>query len=188
MKRSLAILVLFASACRYESPAGSMDGSSHQKEIETWRASRATRLKAPDGWLALAGLYWLSEGNNDVSLPSKPPVQAQFILQNGVVTLQSNPSLTIEGKPLSTPAELHNDTEARTTLVRTGSLSFAAIRREDAVHGPRFGIRVRDTESEARKHFLGLDYFPIDPGARVEARFEAYNPPRKIPITFIWQV
>jgi len=182
MKRSLAILLLFA-ACRYEPPAGSMDGSSLQKDVEAWRAHRAERLKAPDGWLTLAGLYWLTDGNNDVSLPSKPPVPAQFVLQNGKVDLQPNPSLTIEGKPVSAAVALNNDTEPKPTVVRTGTLSFVAIRREDATHGPRFGIRVRDTDAEARKHFLGLEYFPVDPGARVEARFEPYNPPKKIPIT-----
>jgi uncharacterized protein (DUF1684 family) len=182
MKRALVVLFLFA-ACRYEPPAGSMDGSTNQKEIEAWQANRASRLKAPDGWLTLAGLYWLSDGNNDVSLPSKPPVPAQFVLQNGKVTLQSNPSLTIEGKAVTAPVELHNDTEPQPTVVRTGTLSFMAIRREDAAHGPRFGIRVRDTDAEARKHFLGLEYFPIDSTYRVEARFEPYNPPKKIPIT-----
>ncbi len=182
MRRTLAILLLFA-ACRYETPAGSIDGTSAGKEIEEWRQHRAERLKAPDGWLALAGLYWLSEGNNDVSLPSKPPLPAQFVLHSGHVTLQPNASLTIDGKPVTAPVELHNDLEPQTTVVRSGTLSFAAIRREDAVHGPRFGIRVRDSAAESRSHFRGLDYFPVDDNARVEARFEPYNPPRKIPIT-----
>jgi uncharacterized protein (DUF1684 family) len=182
MKRTLAVLLLFA-ACRYEPPAGTIDGSSLQKDEEAWRAHRAERLKAPDGWLTLAGLYWLTDGSNDVSLPSKPPVAAQFVLQNGKVTLQPNPALTIEGKPVTAAVSLSNDTEPKPTVVRTGTLSFVAIRREDAAHGPRFGIRVRDTDAEARKHFLGLDYFPVDSGSRVEARFEPYNPPKKIPIT-----
>jgi hypothetical protein len=182
MKRAFAVLLLF-TACRYEPPAGTVDNSAHQKEVEAWRAHRAERLKAPDGWLTLAGLYWLSDGDNDVSLPSKPPVPSTFVLQNGKVTLQANPSLTIDGKPVTAPTELQNDTETTPTVVRTGTLSFMAIRREDAVHGPRFGIRVRDSEADARQHFLGLEYFPVDSSARVEARFEPYNPPKKITIT-----
>jgi Uncharacterized conserved protein len=182
MKRSLAFLLLF-TACRYEPSVATNASPSHQKEIEAWRANRASRLRAPDGWLALAGLYWLSEGNNDISLPARPPVPAQFVLQNGKVTLTSNPSVTIGGKPVSTAVELQNDTEAKPTVMRTGTLSFVAIRREDAVHGPRFGVRVRDTEAEARRQFRGLDYFPVDSSYRVGAHFEAYNPPKKIPIT-----
>jgi uncharacterized protein (DUF1684 family) len=182
MKRFLTILLLLA-ACRYEPPAASIEPGSHQQEIEAWRASRASRLKAPDGWLTLAGLYWLTEGNNDVFLPSKPPVPAQFVLRNGKVTLAPNASLTIDGKPVAVEADLRNDTESQPTVVRTGTLSFVAIRREDASHGPRFGIRVRDTAAEPRAHFLGLEYFPSDSKYRVEARFEPYDPPRKIPIT-----
>ena len=182
MKRSLAILLLF-TACRYEPPAGSSNTSSHQQEIEKWRVNRVARLKAPDGWLALAGLYWLNEGNNDISLPAKPPVPAHFVLQNGKVTLTSNPSLTIDGKPVTAAVDLQTDADPKPTVVRTGTLSFVAIRREDAAHGPRFGIRVRDRDPERRAHFLGLDYFPVDSSYRVEARFEPYTPPKKIPIT-----
>ncbi len=182
MKRFLAILLLFA-ACRYERPAATIEPGSHQEEVEAWRANRASRLRAPDGWLALAGLYWLSEGNNDVSLPAKPPVPSQFVLQNGKVTLNPNPALMIEGKPVTVAVELQSDMEAKPTVVRTGTLSLVAIRREDAVHGPRFGVRVRDTAAGARTHFLGLEYFPADASYRVEARFEPYNPPKTIPIT-----
>ncbi|MEA2166032.1 MAG: uncharacterized protein QOK37_4159 [Thermoanaerobaculia bacterium] len=182
MKRCLALFLLF-TACRYEPPAGNVEPGSHQQEIETWRANRASRLRAPDGWLALAGLYWLNEGNNDVSLPSKPPVPAQFVLANGKVTLAANSALTIEGKPVTAATELQNDTEATPTVVRSGTLSFVAIRREDALHGPRFGVRVRDTATDARAHFLGLEYFPTDTSYRVVARFEPYNPPKKILIT-----
>jgi uncharacterized protein (DUF1684 family) len=182
MKRSLAILLLLA-ACRYERPAATIEPGSHQDEIAAWRANRASRLRAPDGWLALAGLYWLSDGNNDVSLPSKPPVPAQFVLQNGKVTLNPNPALLIDGKPVTTAVALQNDTDPNPTVVRTGTLSLVAIRREDAAHGPRFGVRVRDTASDARTHFLGLEYFPADESYRVEARFEPYNPPKAIPIT-----
>lgn len=181
MKRSVGILLLFV-ACRYEPPAGTST-SSHQEQIEAWRANRVARLKAPDGWLALAGLDWLSEGTNDISLPATAPVQARFVLQNGKVTLAPNPSLTIDGKPVTAPVDLQNDVDPKPTVIRTGTLSLVAIRREDAAHGPRFGIRVRDTDPERHTHFLGLEYFPVDSSYRVEAHFEPYNPPKKIPIT-----
>jgi uncharacterized protein (DUF1684 family) len=61
--------------------------------------------------------------------------------------------------------------------MQSGTLTFTAIRRND-----RFGIRVKDPQSDARVHFKGLDYFPPDPKYRVEARFEPYNPPKHIPM------
>src|SRR5439155_25252306 len=49
--------------------------------------------------------------------------------------------------------------------------------------GDRYGVRIKDTQSPARAHFLGLQYFPANPEYRVEARFEPYRPARKIAIT-----
>ena len=37
---------------------------SYQREILAWRARRLERLRADDGYLALAGLFWLKEGEN----------------------------------------------------------------------------------------------------------------------------
>jgi uncharacterized protein (DUF1684 family) len=75
---------------------------------------------------------------------------------------------------------LRDDTDEKDgpTVMKSGTLTFLVIRR-----GDRLGIRVKDSESEARRNFKGLDYFPADPKYRVEARFEPYNPPKKIPIT-----
>ena len=106
---------------------------------------------------------------------------AQFVLQNGKVTLQPNPSLTIDGKPVTAPVVLHDDTEAKPTVVRTGTLSFVAIRREDAANGPRFGIRVRDTDADARTHFKGLDYFPVDPKCARRSALRAVQPAEENP-------
>src|SRR5262249_15804633 len=51
------------------------------------------------------------------------------------------------------------------------------------VKGDRFGIRVKDSNSEARKNFKGLEYFPFNPAYRVTAHLERYTPPRKVAIT-----
>jgi hypothetical protein len=43
-----------------------LEGSqpSYKAEIEQWRHDRDAALKADDGWLTVAGLYWLKEGRN----------------------------------------------------------------------------------------------------------------------------
>ena len=46
-------------------------------------------------------------------------------------------------------------------------------------------MRVKDPESEARKNFAGIEYYPIDPTWQVAAHFEKYDPPKKIPIPTI---
>ena len=38
--------------------------SNYSSEIAAWHAKREASLKAEDGWLSLAGLFWLHEGAN----------------------------------------------------------------------------------------------------------------------------
>ena len=43
-------------------------------------------------------------------------------------------------------------------------------------------MRVKDPDAPARRDFAGIEYFPIDPSWRVQARFERSDPPKKIPV------
>ena len=58
-----------------------------------------------------------------------------------------------------------------------GEPDFFLIKRED-----RFGIRLRDAESEARRNFKGRHWFPIDESSKVTARLEAWPEPKEIMI------
>lgn len=134
-----------------------------------WRATRRAKLTSEDGWLTLVGLTWLHEGTNVVELPAHPAVKRTFVLDKGRVTM--------DGKVL------RDDTDANgPTVEHAGSVAFQVIKRSDK-SGARYGIRMKDPQSSARKHFKGLSYFAADPAFRVEARFEPYNPPKKISIT-----
>ena len=166
-------LALLVAACRPTPSSPSLD----QQEMK-WRADRAARLRSDNGWLTLTGLFWLSDGSNDVTIPAHPPVHGTFVLENGKVTLQPIP-----GTSVTKPTLLHDDTEpSGPTIITLGTTSLQAIKRGD-VHGDRYAIRVKDTNSDARTHFLGLDYFPVNPKLRVDARFEPYRPAKKIAIT-----
>jgi uncharacterized protein len=55
---SLALLMAAAANSTYES------------RILKWRQEREAKLKAPDGWLSLAGLEWLKPGRNQA--PREP--------------------------------------------------------------------------------------------------------------------
>ncbi len=60
--------------------AGAGQGRDYADVIETWRAERERRLTADDGWLTVAGLFFLREGENtfgsdplhDIVLPPGP--------------------------------------------------------------------------------------------------------------------
>jgi uncharacterized protein len=166
MMRRALVLMLLVIACRNENP------KTYDAEIQQWRAQRRARLTSDDSWLTLAGLFWLHEGVNDITLPTHPPARKQFVLRKGQVTVPPN-------------MILRDDTDAKgPSIIHDGSVSYQVIKRGD-VGGDRFGIRVKDTETEARKNFKGLDYFPANPAFRVQAHFEPYNPPKKIPITSV---
>ena len=182
MKAFVAVLaaILLLTGCREkESPAvqaPAVDEAKHQQEITQWQENRAERLLREDGWLTLVGLFWLEEGQNVVTLPSG---QTLRLTRNGEkATLTPDPSMTVDGKPLSGPSELRNDADPNgPTIVQMGSIRFNAIKR-----GERLGLRVKDANARTRTEFAGLEYYPIDAQWRVEARLEPYNPVKKIPI------
>src|SRR5437764_9092233 len=37
---------------------------AYDKEIDGWRKAREARLRGDEGWLTVAGLFWLHEGDN----------------------------------------------------------------------------------------------------------------------------
>jgi uncharacterized protein (DUF1684 family) len=141
-----------------------------QTEIETWHRDREARLRGEDGWLTVAGLFWLHPGVNkfgtdpksDIALPAGPAHAGSFNLQNGKVTA------TVDGK---TRAITHDSDD----FVQAGRLRLFVIQR-----GDRMGIRLRDPDSQYRRGFKGIASFPASPAYRVTARFVAE--PRKIPI------
>src|ERR1700735_5092654 len=67
-------------------------------ETAKWRADYEASLKAPNGWLSVAGLFWLHAGDNvvgsdpqsDVVLPAGAPKRAGVLkLAGGKVTFET---------------------------------------------------------------------------------------------------
>ncbi|HYR27635.1 MAG TPA: hypothetical protein VEU30_04175, partial [Thermoanaerobaculia bacterium] len=177
MRRPLALLlVLLAVACAKdeapvttekapEKPAqtAAADETAYLNEIKTWQTNRVERLKKEDSWLTLVGLDWLKEGEN------KAPA-GTVSLSGGQVTFNPAEDAQIEGRPVSGSVKLLADVdEGGPTIVHVGTKQFNVIKR-----GERFGLRIKDSQAPTRLNFVGLDYFPIDPKWRVEARLEPY--------------
>ena len=176
---AVALALTFAIGCK---PAEKkIDTAAHTAEIQQWQKTRAERLHREDGWLTLIGLHWLKDGENEVTL-TKPGAPRVKLMRNGAQTiLHPDPSMTIGGKPIAGDVPLLADADDKgPTIVQMGPIRFNVIKR-----GERYALRVKDAEAETRTHFKGLEYYPIDPKWRVEARFEAYHPPKKIAITDI---
>lgn len=182
------LLLVFSNFGCQPSDKSSTEQREYVKEIEEWQQRRLKNLTKPDGWLSLIGLFWLKEGENrfgrssanHVRFPAEkaPAVMGSFTLQNDRVTVSILNNLPVlhEGKPVQT-MEMQNDLSENPTILNYGSLSWFVIKR-----GDKYGIRLRDSESETIKNFKGLDYFPIDPTWKIQARFEPYSPAKKISI------
>lgn len=182
-------LLLVCFSCR--SPTRpTFDEAAWRAEVEAWRVERDHHLREPDGWLTLAGLYWLKEGANtfgsdassDLVFPAgKVPGRIGSLVRSGErveVRVEPGVGLAADGVPIAAPElPLVADASGKPTLLTLGSLSFHVIRR-----GERLGVRLKDSESALLASFAGVDSFPLAASWRVVARFEPYTPPKKIRI------
>ena len=160
--------------------------SDYVKKIEQWRKSEEADLKRDNGWLTLAGLFWLKEGSNSVGAGPDFDVRltksfkgarfGEIELKNGVATLKVEKGVEAKsnGKNADT-VELVSDENGKPTEVQTGSQTISLIQRQG-----RYGIRLKDNQSETRTAFKGQQWFPVDEGYRVTARLEAYPEPREL--------
>jgi len=160
----------------------------YHAEIEKWRQQREARLKAEDGWLAVAGLFWLEEGenrfgsgpDNAIVLPAgaAPAAAGTFELRHGKVGVRVAPGVTVTaaGQPVTEMA-LRSDDPGPPDVLRLGRLTLHVIAR-----GGKYGIRMKDPESETRRTFAGLQWFPVNADLRFDARFVPWPSPRTVAV------
>ena len=178
----LFMILLTLNACN---PNGDSPDDAYLKEINRWKEKRLASLKSENGWLNLAGLFWLEEGvntigsdsSNSIIYPDKaPPRLGKYILNNRQVSFIPEPGTEVflEGKPIG-ELEIETDKTGKPTLLETGSLAWFIIER-----GDQFGIRLRDYEHPAINELTHIETFPADPAWKIEAAFEAYEEPLEL--------
>jgi uncharacterized protein (DUF1684 family) len=177
----LASLLLAAGVC-----LGAIEVSDYQQSVEKWRQNYDAKLRGDDGWLTVAGLFWLHEGENsfgsaagnDIVLPSPviPAKAGHFDLHAGktVVHVNAGVPITMGGKPVDV-AELRPDSKQDRLTI--GDLTFY-------IHasGNRFALRLKDKNSKLRREFKGLNWYPVNEAFRVTARYTAYPSLRPVEI------
>jgi uncharacterized protein len=159
---------------------------TYRAEIEAWQRGRDMELRDPNGWLTLAGLFWLSPGRNtfgsdagnDIVFPAQKaaPRLGTFVLDGDKVTVEIAPGVDVRHEDESVARiVMKDDMSGEPTILRHRSLSWLILRRGDQI-----GVRLRDGESPALTRFTGVPTFPTDPAWRLEAVLEPYNPPKTI--------
>ena len=159
-------------------------------EIEAWRAERLAELKADDGFLNLAGLFWLDEGvhsfggsaSNDIVFPGAAVARiGRFAVDPGGITMHVDPdrAVIVEGREVET-ARFEPEGYEAPPPARMGSLSWYVIRRQHLL-----GVRLHDLDSPALDALPALPYYAIDPRYRVTARLERYAEPRVVSVSTV---
>jgi uncharacterized protein len=155
-----------------------VDPLAHKAEIEAWHANRIVNLKGNNGWLNIAGLYWLQDGINTFGADEKNsvvfpegtivPEAGYFLVRNGVVQmeLKKDVAVLIDSAKVNSVQIFHPDS-ARALVSNHGSLQWFIIKRDNQV-----GVRLRDLNSKAITNFAGIERYPVDVTWRLTADFK----------------
>lgn len=159
---------------------------------EAWRAKQEQSLRSPDGWLTVAGLFFLRPGVNtvgadpgsDVVLPdgAGPADAGRLTLTDGVVRFAPTTGVaaSINQQPITGPVNLRLANAAEKRPADRVTIGRAIIHLHRS--GERLAIRLRDPGSALRERFAGLRWFPLDERWRVRATFVPYETPRPVSV------
>lgn len=163
--------------------------TTYQDDLVSWYNERKNILRSPEGWLRLAGLYWLEEGenrfgsdpSNDIVFPEgkAPSFIGTIWLENGRISTKilSDVAVTVNEEPITDFVMLADRDEGGPTILHYGRLSWFVIRR-----GDQYAVRLRDLDSPYFQQFSGIETFAFDPDWRIEATFEPYEPPKEVDV------
>lgn len=158
---------------------------SFEADEMAWRDARDAALRRPDGWLTLAGLFWLVPGthtfgsgtDNELRFPASAPVHiGTFVLDGDTLSVQVEPRVEarVDDRPVRDWTFNLKAAEG-SQVMRVGTLSWYPIVRDG-----RVGIRLKDSQSPLLATFEGQRYYPLSNTQRVWARFVPYPTPRSI--------
>ncbi len=181
----VTIAVLF-SGCS-SAPPLIPDEAAYLEQTHAWQQQRLERLKDKDGWLSLAGLYWLDEGisrfgsdpDNDIQFPDKAaPFCGTLELNRGEVTLKVAEGVDIYlGDSLVKELKLIDDQTQNTTRLQQGDLAWYIIKR-----GELYGIRLRDHKHPRINELDHIPSYPIQTNFVVEATLVPFEEPETITV------
>jgi uncharacterized protein (DUF1684 family) len=182
----LTILVL-AAGCTTGSETGEIE-AGYEAKIKAWQQKRLQGLKEKDGWLSLAGLFWLKQGKNTfgsnkdnilVIEEVKAPAQiGTFFWEKDEVRFSASEKVNVlhQDKRVS-ELKMENDEKGKPTVLHCGSLSWYIIKR-----GNRLGVRLKDSQHPRLSKLEKIDSFPVNPQWRIEAVLERFKQPRQVTI------
>lgn len=156
---------------------------------EAWQQQRVDELLEENtGWLNLAGLFWLEEGESSMGSAASnrlvlkdgnaPAVLGSFTRVDDQVSFKraNNTPILIDGVDIGDDEIVLKDDEGGygdPAILVSGQLQWWIIVRDGLI-----GVRVRDMDSKHLKNFAGIDRYDFDANWKVQAKFLPFESPR----------
>jgi uncharacterized protein (DUF1684 family) len=172
---SLLCLMLVRSNVKGQTTA------AYTASIKHFDSLRVKALTEQNGWLNLAGLYWLKPGNNTFgSAPSNalvfkhknmPAVLGKFKVVGNRVSFEFDKAATKFPNDYSEEITLFDPSNKTDTSIVFNQFRWSVIIREDKI-----GVRFRDLKNPALAAFKGNKRFAIDEKWNLSAKLLPPNP------------
>ena len=156
---------------------------TYRETVTEWRIERDYGIRKENGWLSLAGLYWLKLGKNrlgsnpanEIYLPERTPTLMGTVEYNDKsVTLRTEGGRKVDVN--GTPSEfaiLQPDISDNPSFITFNDIRLVVIQR-----GNRMGMRMWDNARTERTTFPPRTWFEIDESFRFPAKYTAYPRPK----------
>lgn len=184
-RNTIVLIVIWISAC---SPnQNDIDLQNYLSSFDEWKKDRITSLKSPDGWLNLAGLYWLEEGENSIGsdssntiiFPANAPAKIGLVMltdEKLKMIVNQGAEVSNNGVPVH-EIDLAPDVSGDPTVLAVDSLAWFIIKR-----GTSYAIRLRDYNHHNISKLDSIPCFPADLTWKVSATFEPFLQPMMIKV------
>jgi uncharacterized protein len=160
-----------------------MANDDYVKSVLKWREEVDANLRRENGWLALAGLFWLRKGENiigsdsscDILLPARAPKRLGTFEFNGdKVKLNVDADMPVDVNGTDTRSTLLDaDEEDVPSFITFNNMRMVVVRRSKGI-----GIRLWDNTRDERRTFPPRKWYPVKEELRIPATYIRYETPR----------
>ncbi len=162
-----------------------MGSNEYENQILQWRARKYEERVGENGWLSLAGLFWLNPGRNlvgsnpmcEVVLPEHAPTFLGIVEWKGKIArlqVAEGVRAQINGK-VAQRAVLRSDQDAKPSFITWNQICMVLHE-----YAGKYGMRIWDNQLRDRFTLPLLKWFPINRAFRFSAQYTRYPEPKLI--------
>lgn len=191
MKRAIHFLILLSAVLIFtkcdHSPQLIKDPASYIASVEKWQQDRLEGLKSKNGWLNLAGIYWLKDGiqtigsdsANDIVFPAKAPAFIGSLnLEDTLVHLEVKDDVKLFYKNVAVKElDLSYDSSVEPSYFTHGDFAWYIMKRHHSL-----AIRLRDYKHPALEAMDHIPSYPIDQAYLVGAKLVPFEEVKMITV------